>query len=234
MTDTNNPQQPGPAPDPLRPENDLTVDLTFEEFGEGEDLQAVADGLADYDPDAARPPAGGTSALSREDLEAELAKARARIEAIEKTESEHKDKHHRLMADFANHRNRVGRETQLAVTLAERKLLLEILSVLDSLERCASAKYNTVEDFHGGVVLIQRQMQEALRKAGVEPLEVKVGDPFDAQKAEALTTTTQKALPDGSVAAIYERGYLHRDQLLRAARVIVNNNPEGEPSQNPS
>ncbi|NTV76146.1 MAG: nucleotide exchange factor GrpE, partial [Holophaga sp.] len=141
---------------------------------------------------------------------------------------------HRLMADFTNHRNRVGRETQLAVTLAERKVLLELLPVLDSFERCINATYTSLEDFHAGVVLIHRQMQEALRKTGVEPLALNVGDPFDAQHAEALTTTSQASLPDGSVAAIYERGYYLRDQLLRPARVIVNNHPEGDPTQDPS
>jgi molecular chaperone GrpE len=138
------------------------------------------------------------------------------------------------MADFANHRNRVGRETSLAVTLAERKLLMELLPVLDSFERCIGATYTSLEDFHAGVVLIHRQMQEALRKCGVEALPLNVGDPFDAQHAEALTTTSQPALPDGSVAAIYERGYLLKEQLLRPARVIVNNNPAGDPPQDPS
>jgi molecular chaperone GrpE len=219
--------------DPLMPENDLTVDLTQEEFGEGADLQALADEIGDYEPPKAEVPAEAAG-MSREDLEAELARTRARLEALEKAESDHKDKHHRLMADFTNHRNRVGRETQLAVTLAERKVLLELLPVLDSFERCINATYTSLEDFHAGVVLIHRQMQEALRKSGVEPLALNVGDPFDAQHAEALTTTSQASLPDGSVAAIYERGYYLRDQLLRPARVIVNNHPEGDPTQDPS
>jgi len=221
---------PGPHPG-FPPENDLTVDLTQEEFGEGADLQAVADEMADYDPLASKGGHGESAPGDRTGQGTELAELRNRLEALQKAESEHKDRHHRLMADFANHRNRVGRETQLAVTLAERKLLMELLPVQDSLERCLSATYNTVEDFHSGVVLIQRQLQEALRKAGVEPLDVKVGDPFDAQHAEALTTTTQRTLPDNSVAAIYERGYLLRDQLLRPARVIVNNNPDGDTLQ---
>ena len=212
-------------------ENDLTVDHTQEEFGEGADLQALADEMEDYDPLAPKGGQGEPAAGDRSGQETEVAELKRRLDALQKAETEHKDRHHRLMADFANHRNRVGRETQLAVTLAERKLLMELLPVQDSLERCLTATYNTVEDFHSGVVLIQKQLQEALRKAGVEPLDVKVGDPFDAQHAEALTTTTQRTLPDNSVAAIYERGYMLRDQLLRPARVIVNNNPDGDTLQ---
>jgi molecular chaperone GrpE len=222
MTDKNPPKPPTP---PV-PETDLTVDLTLEDYGEGQDLQAFADDLAGEmaEGQPSGQEASRAKAMSREELESELARAQTRVEALEKLDAEHKDKHHRLMADFANHRNRVGRETQLAVTLAERKLLGEFLSVMDSLDRCVSATYNSVDDFHAGAVLIHKQLLEALRKAGVEPVQLEVGDPFDAQHAEALTTTSQKDLPDGSVAAIYERGYMLKDQLLRPARVIVNDN----------
>jgi molecular chaperone GrpE len=64
----------------------------------------------------------------------------------------------------------------------------------------------------------------------VEEVPVGVGDSFDAMNAEALTTTSQPTLPDGAVAAVYERGYMLRDMLLRPARVIVNHHPhEGNP-----
>jgi molecular chaperone GrpE len=158
-------------------------------------------------------------------MEASLFKARQRIAELEKQEAEQKDKHHRLLADFANHRNRVGRETQLAVTLAEKKLLLELLPVVDNFERCLASDYSNVEDFHNGIGLIYKQLLESLRKAGVTAVDVKVGDPFDAMHAEALTTTSQPGLADGAVATVYERGYMLRDSLLRPARVIVNHAP---------
>jgi len=228
---------PNLPPHPSTPANGATdpdpvEDLLLVDDGVGS-LEAFAEEIKDYEPVGLK----GTAedrALSRDALEAELAKVRARLEGLQKAETDHQDRHTRLMADFANHRNRVGRETQLAVTLAERKLLAELLPVMDSLERCAGAKYSTVEDFHAGVLLIQKQCLEALKKAGVEALDVKIGDPFDAQHAEALTTTHQPGLPDGSVAAVYERGYLLHDQLLRPARVIVNNVPDGDVPQNPS
>ena len=224
MADQIRPSHPG-NPETHPPENDLTVDLTLEEFGEGDDLQALADEIADYDPDISKPAPSETSGMSREDLEAELAKVRAHLDTVLKAESDHKDKHHRLMADFANHRNRVGRETQLAVTLAEKKLLLELLPVVDNFERCLASDYSNVEDFHNGIGLIYKQLLESLRKAGVTGLDVKVGDPFDAMHAEALSTLTQPGLPDGAVAVVYERGYMLRDHLLRPARVIVNHVP---------
>jgi molecular chaperone GrpE len=206
-----------PAEEPQ--EVDPALDLNLDEFEEVKDLQALADEVAESTPEPS------AAAPASAEQEAKLLKAMKRIAELERQQAEHKDKHHRLMADFANHRNRVARETQLAVTLAERRLLLELLPVVDNFERCLSAKATNIEDFHNGVALIYKQFLEALRKAGVENVDVQVGDPFDAMHAEALSTTTQPGLPDGAVAAVFERGYSLRDQLLRPARVIVNHTP---------
>jgi molecular chaperone GrpE len=214
-------------PEPSEEAQDLgpTLDLDADELDQVKDLQAFADEVAESTPE----PAQGDAVA--EEREADLRKALKRIAELEKQDAEHKDKHHRLLADFANHRNRVARETLLAVTLAEKKLLLELLPVVDNFERCLASNVSSVEDFHSGVELIYRQFQEALRKAGVEGLEVEVGDPFDAMNAEALTTTTEPGLPDGAVAAVFERGYRLRDQLLRPARVIVNHSPTSQEPQ---
>jgi molecular chaperone GrpE len=203
------------AGDPDLSEANPTLDLNLDEFEGVNDLQALADEVAESTPESTVQVAPETSAQQREQ---EHLKAMA----------EQTDKHHRLLADFANYRNRVGRDIQLAVSLAERKLLMEFLPVVDSLERCLASTYTSVEDFHNGVALIHKQYTDALRKAGVEPVNVAVGDPFDAMHAEALTTTQQPGLPDGAVAAIYERGFKLREHLLRPARVIVNHNPSSE------
>lgn len=222
MKETTHPMKPEPSEEP----QDLgpTIDLDAAELDEVKDLQAFADEVADSTPEPGAPGDGVTNG----NQEAPLHTALKRIAELEKQEAEQKDKHHRLLADFANHRNRVARETQLAVILAEKKLLLELLPVVDNFERCLSSRVASVEDFHNGVELIYRQFQEALRKAGVEAVDVKVGDPFDAMNAEALTTTSQPGLPDGAVAAVFERGYLLKDQLLRPARVIVNHSPTAQ------
>jgi molecular chaperone GrpE len=223
MNETSNHHPHSPTPEEDRPEVEPTLDLDLAEFDEVKDLQALADEVAESTPESSAQAEAGKH--PREEMEASLFKARQRIAELEKQEAEQKDKHHRLLADFANHRNRVGRETQLAVTLAEKKLLLELLPVVDNFERCLASDYSNVEDFHNGIGLIYKQLLESLRKAGVTAVDVKVGDPFDAMHAEALTTTSQPGLADGAVATVYERGYMLRDSLLRPARVIVNHAP---------
>jgi molecular chaperone GrpE len=220
--------------DPAHQRADVTVDLTLDGIDAVDDLQALADEAAGglhEEPTEAFPDAEEISTPEQvedvsnylnAELEASLKEALARIQELEKHESEHMDRHHRLMADFSNYRNRTAREIQMAVDLSEKRLLREILPVLDSFERCLGSSYQSLEDFKGGVELIQKQFIDALRRVGVEAVPLEVGDPFDALHAEALTTTTDPVLPDGAVATIFERGFMLREHLLRAARVVVN------------
>ena len=226
-----------PDPKSLVPgEAEDLVDLNLDEAGEP-DLQALADAAAsEYktqmvpEMDLAEPEEGAPEGERRVDLESALTEVEAQLGEMMKREAELMDQHRRLAADFNNFRNRAQRDIALAVEQAERRILLEMLPVLDNFDRGLSASYQDVETFRSGVELIRRQFLEALRRLNVEPLPLQVGDPFDALHAEALTTFSDPALPDGAVAAIYERGFNLKGQLLRAARVVVNRHPDAEKS----
>jgi molecular chaperone GrpE len=232
-------QDPTPGPD--RPEPESALEISFDDPG-AMDLQALADEIADQaDGDLSLEVLGGESeenefsSLIEEDtskLQAQhqefqdrLGTAKTQIEDMEKREADIMDQFRRLAGDFTNFRSRSQRDTQLAVEQAERRMLLEILPVLDNFERGLEATYQDMEAFRGGVDLIRKQFSDALRRVGAIPVDLKIGDPFDAAHAEALTTTQSPDLPDHAIAAIYERAYTLRDQLLRPARVVVNHAP---------
>jgi molecular chaperone GrpE len=216
---TGTPREPHDKPVPPAAEPEDVVDLSLDDALDG-DLQSVADEVASgYQGEE-----GGSQDLEepRVDLESALTEAERQMEEMLRREAELMDQHRRLAADFNNFRNRAQRDIAMAVEQAERKILLEILPVLDNFERGLSASYQDVESFRAGVELIQKQFVEALRRMNVEPLPLKVGDTFDALHAEALTTFSDPNLPDGAVSAVYERGYNLKGQLLRPARVVVN------------
>ena len=203
------------------------VDLNLDEPLEG-DLQSVADEVAsEYHtqvvPEMELPdldPSMGPD--GKVDLESALTEAERQMEDMLRREAELMDQQRRLAADFNNFRNRAQRDIALAVEQAERKILLELLPVLDNFDRGLGATYHDLDSFRSGVELIRKQFLEALRRLNVEQLPLQVGEPFDALNAEALTTFADPNLPDGAVAAIYERGFSLKGQLLRAARVVVN------------
>lgn len=225
------PNQPPDPLDPLSPggvssDTEELVELTFEEDGPT-DLQALADEVAESTADA---PQAITEALDPlDDLQNAFDNAQDRIKAMETAQAEMVEQHRRLAADFSNFRTRASRDTQMAVDQAEKRLLLEVLQVLDNFERGLGANYPSLEAFQAGIELIHKQFMDTLRRMGVAPIEVAVGDPFDASHAEALTTISSPDLPDHSVASIFERGFRLRELLLRPARVVVNNQPPGGP-----
>jgi len=233
---TDVPQQPDAKPTSTPMESEDLVDLNLDDALEG-DLQSVADEVAsEYRtqavPDMELPDLpllpGGID--GRVDLESALAETQHQMEELIRREAELMDQQRRLAADFNNFRNRAQRDIALAVEQAERRILLEMLPVLDNFDRGLGASYQDVESFRAGVELIRKQFLEGLRKLHVEALPLQVGDPFDALNAEALTTFTDPSLPDGAVAAIYERGFNLKGQLLRAARVVVNRLQDSEKS----
>jgi molecular chaperone GrpE len=233
-------QDPKPRPGGKEPESEL--EISYDDPGTL-DLQAFADEIADQASDEVvglevvdgESEENEFSALMEEDasklqaqhqaFQNQLGAAKGQIEEMEKREAEIMEQFRRLAADFTNFRNRAQRDTQMAVEQAERKTLLEILPVLDNFERGLEASYQDMEAFRSGIELIRKQFVDALRRLGAVPVELKVGDPFDAQHAEALTTMQSADLPDHAIAAIYERAYMLRDQLLRPARVVVNHAP---------
>lgn len=225
---TDIPHQPDARPAVPQVESEDLVDLNLDESLEG-DLQSVADEVAseyrtqmvpEMDlPDLPQPAADQDA---RVDLESALTEAEHQMEDMLRREAELMDQHRRLAADFNNFRNRAQRDISLAVEQAERKILLEMLPVLDNFERGLGASYQDVESFRAGVELIRKQFLESLRRLNVEQLPLQVGEPFDALTSEALTTFSDTNLADGAVAAIYEQGYNLKGQLLRAARVVVN------------
>jgi molecular chaperone GrpE len=233
---TDIPRHPDAKPAAPHGEPEDLLDLNLDDTLEG-DLQTVADEVASEYPTQVVPdmefpdlvqPLGGSEV--RVDLESALVEAEHQMEELLRREAELMDHQRRLAADFNNFRNRAQRDIALAVEQAERKILLEMLPVLDNFDRGMGASYQDVESFRSGVELIRKQFLEALRRLNVEQLPLQVGDPFDALNAEALTTFTDPNLPDGAVAAIYERGFNLKGQLLRAARVVVNRLQDPEKS----
>jgi molecular chaperone GrpE len=203
-------------------ESDELVDLNLDDSPD-EDLQSIADEVASGYSTQMLPEEEPTGSIGNHvDLESAMIEAEHQMEEMLRRESELMDQHRRLAADFNNFRNRAQRDVAMAVEQAERKILLEILPVLDNFDRGLGATYQTVDSFQAGMDLVRKQFLEALRRMNVEPLPLQVGDPFDALHAEALTTLSNPELPDGAVAAVYERGFNLKGQLLRAARVVVN------------
>jgi len=131
----------------------------------------------------------------------------------------------RLQAEFDNARKRAAREQQDFREFAAADVIKNFLPMLDSFERALKAG-GDAGDFRNGVELIYRQFQDALQKAGVQPI-VAVGQVFDPRIHEAIEMVDRTDVPDHEVVDELQRGYKYKDRLLRPAMVRVARNSGG-------
>ena len=133
----------------------------------------------------------------------------------------------RLKAEFENFRKRAGREVLEARARARMGLLTEFLPVLDNLERALSAAEHHEEgQVLEGVRLTHSMFADLLRKEGVTEVDP-LGAAFDPHVHEALMTQPSDS-EEGTVTAVFERGYVFGDKVLRPAKVVVSAGPAEE------
>jgi molecular chaperone GrpE len=129
----------------------------------------------------------------------------------------------RMQAEFDNARKRAAKEQQDFRDYALVDTIKAVIPVLDSFERALRASPEKSE-FHVGVELIYKQLQDALAKLGVRSIAAK-GEPFDPRFHEAVEMVESTDAADDHVLDELQRGYLLKDRLLRPAMVRVAKNP---------
>ncbi|SDE04350.1 molecular chaperone GrpE [Pricia antarctica] len=134
-----------------------------------------------------------------------------------------KDKFLRLFAEFENFKRRTSKERMDMFKTAGQEVITSLLPVLDDFDRALKelAKSKDKEMFKG-VELIRVKLRETLRSKGLEEVEVKVGDSFDAEVHDAIT---QIPAPDkkmkGKVVDVIERGFKLGERIIRHPKVVV-------------
>lgn len=129
----------------------------------------------------------------------------------------------RLQADFDNTRKRLEREKQDFVKFANEGIVLELLNILDDLERTvdlAQSRHQDLSAFLKGVEMILAHLYEMLKEYGVKPIEAQ-GKLFDPNYHEALMQAENKDLPEHTILDELQKGYLLNDRVIRTAKVKV-------------
>ncbi len=136
------------------------------------------------------------------------------------------DRYLRLVAEFDNYRKRVVRERAELIRTAHEGLLLELLPVVDNLERGLAAARSSSDSTQAkealieGVEITLRLFRGALEKVGVREIE-SVGRQFDPTVHHAVEQVQTNDHPESTVVEEVLRGYLLDQKVLRPALVKV-------------
>jgi len=134
-----------------------------------------------------------------------------------------KDKYLRLFAEFENYKRRTTKERIELFKTANQEVLLAMLPVLDDFDR-AMVEINKSEDelLTKGVELIHEKLKSTLVSKGLEQVEVKAGDAFDADFAEAITQIPAPSdKMKGKIVDVLEKGYKLGDKIIRFPKVVL-------------
>lgn len=132
-----------------------------------------------------------------------------------------KDKYLRLLAEYDNYRRRSTREREAIYADVRCDTLKKFLPVYDSLSR-ALTQTPADDPARKGLEGIMNQYNAALSQLGVTAIEA-VGQPFDANRHNAVMHIEDDAYGEGVVVEEFEKGFCIGDRVLRYSVVKVAN-----------
>jgi len=130
----------------------------------------------------------------------------------------------RAQADFINYKRRSEQEKEEISKFANAMLMLNLLPILDDLERAFTSISPDLAKFSwlDGIRLIERKLRTALETQGLSPIKA-VGEPFDPKLHEAAGHGKGK---EEIVVEELRKGYKLHDRVIRPATVVVGNGEE--------
>ncbi|SHE87036.1 molecular chaperone GrpE [Psychroflexus salarius] len=171
------------------------------------------------------------TALDEQDISEEKSTNKDKEEKEELSETEklqlaldtEKDKHLRLFAEFENYKRRTSKERLELFKTAGQEVIQSLLPVLDDFDRAIKElEKSTDKDSFSGVELINNKLRETLKSKGLEPMNVKAGDVFDADLHEAITQISAPSEDmKGKIIDVVERGYTLGDKIIRYPKVVT-------------
>jgi len=202
-------------------ERDTSVDETTVP-GETPAPEAAVDEAADDTAERAV-----DAEVEAEEVEAQAAEA----------EPDFKDLYLRAAAETDNVRKRARRDVELASARGVARLARELLPSLDNLDRAlAAAEAEESDAEHAakavdgstagvhhltkGIRLVQQELQTALTRVGIEQF-TPVGESFDPHQHEAVAQQPAEGVETGVITQVYQPGYRYKEEILRAAKVVV-------------
>ncbi|UCE45222.1 MAG: nucleotide exchange factor GrpE [Methanobacteriota archaeon] len=143
-----------------------------------------------------------------------LAARDARIEELEDTVK-------RTQAEFENYKKRIEREWAERTRMAGERVIIEMLPVLDTLDKAVEGARggSESESQEAGLEGIRRQLVQTLQRAGLK--EIRTDVPFDPFVHEALMREEANGDDAGKILEVFQKGYTLGPKVLRAARVKV-------------
>lgn len=146
-------------------------------------------------------------------------------EKLQEDLANEKDKFLRLFAEFENFKRRTAKERIDLFRTANQDVLQSLLPILDDFDRAMTEIAKSEDEvLLRGVELIHEKLKSTLVSKGLEQVEVRAGDAFNADYAEAITQIPAPTADlKGKIVDVIEKGYKLGDKIIRFPKVVIGN-----------
>lgn len=130
----------------------------------------------------------------------------------------------RVQAEMQNLRRRTEQDIEKAHKYGQEKLSIELLAVMDNLERAQEAASNSEDEaikaIREGVDLTLKGFADCFTKFKIETVDP-LGEPFDPQLHQAMSMQENTESEPNTVIAVMQKGYTLHGRVIRPAMVMV-------------
>lgn len=157
------------------------------------------------------------AAQSGADPQARIAKLKEELKRVEAERREYLDGWQRAKADLANYKRDEGKRFEEFAKFASADLIADIVQALDSFD--LALQHEMPKDVERGIILIRSQLEDTLRKRGLEVIHAK-GERFDPALHESVGEVESKE-SEGTIVEELQKGYRLAGKVIRPARVKI-------------
>lgn len=137
------------------------------------------------------------------------------LEQLQKEREEYLNGWKRAKADLINYQKDEEKRAQEFVKIANMAIIMDLIPILDSFDLAMAASQSDKSS-----AVIKSQLEEVLKRYGVEKIAIELGKPLDTRSQEAVGEVESNH-PPGSVAEEVSRGYSMSGKVIRPAKVKI-------------
>jgi molecular chaperone GrpE len=150
-----------------------------------------------------------------------LANVQTELDAMKVTADDYKDKYLRSQADLQTYRRRVQGDIERSRDAGLESALLPVMTVYDDLGRALVIGQDDPTKILPGLQAVREGLERNLDMLGIKKVGAK-GETFNPELHEALTMVpVTEGAEAGTIATVFEVGFMKGDKLVRPARVVV-------------
>lgn len=165
--------------------------------------------------------------IGEQELQESVDDITQQIASLEEQLATSKDQVLRMTAEVQNTRRRAEQDVEKAHKFALEKFALELLPVIDSLERgieLSNAEHDSVVAIKEGMELTLKIFKDVLKRFQIEEVNPE-NEPFNPDTQQAMAMEANANVEPNTVLKVFQKGYLLSGRLLRPAMVVVSKAP---------